>query len=153
LREDFESNFPVHAVSAFRKAAGHVAFPRITGAIYSQREKAAFYIKGLASVSGITVVQQAAGDSATYPYLTVVFNQPEHKIKALKAFAGTGLGVSQVYARALADYGYLQNIVPNRNSENARWLAARSITLSTSTFLKKSDLEKCIKIVHNVCCL
>ncbi len=151
LREDFDSKFPVHAVSGFRQAAGHIAFSRIAGAIGSQREKAACYIDGLKDSAGITVIQQAAADTATYPYVTVVFDQPEKKIQALKAFAGTGLGVSQIYARALADYGYLKGIVPNRNSENARRLAARSITLSTSMFLKKSDIEKCIEIMHTVC--
>ena len=32
-----------------------------------------------------------------------------------------------------------------------RRLAARAITLSTSPFLKKNDIEKCIKIMHTVC--
>ncbi len=151
LREDFDSNFPVHAVSAFRKAAGHIAFPRIADAIGSQREKAARYIDGLKDISGMPSYRRRQLTRATYPYITVIFEQPEQKIKALKAFAGTGLGVSQIYARALADYGYLQDSVPNRNSENARRLAACSITLSTSTFLNKSALEKCIEIMHNVC--
>jgi len=151
LREDFSLDFPVHAVSGFRKAAGHAAFPRIADAIGSQRSKAAYYIDGLSSLRDITVMQEQAQDTATYPYVTVLFDRPEQKIKALRAFAGAGLGVSQIYARALADYGYLRGIVPNSNSASARRLAARAITLSTSPFLKKNDIEKCIKIMHTVC--
>lgn len=151
LREDFDGNFPIHAISNFRKAAGHVAFPRIAGAIGSQREKAACYREALKNVPGICIIQEAAEDAATYPYVIVLFDQPERKIQALKAFAGTGLGVSQIYARALADYGYVQDSVPNRNSKNARRLAERAITLSTSSFLNKSDIENCIGIIRTMC--
>jgi len=151
LREDFDSTFPVHAVSDFRKAAGHIAFPRIAGAIDSQREKTAFYRETLGNVPGICILQEAAGDAATYPYVIAVFDQPEKKMQALKAFAGTGLGVSQIYARALADYGYIQGFIPNRNSAHARLLAARSITLSTSMFINKNDIERCIEILRTVC--
>jgi perosamine synthetase len=151
LREDFDNNFPVHTVSAFRKAVGHEAFSHIADAVCSQREKAAYYINALRNVPGICIIQEAAGDVATYPYLIVVFDQPEKKKQALKAFDGTGLGVSQIYARALADYGYMQGIVPNSNSGNARQLADRTITLSTNTYIEKNDIEKCIEIIHNVC--
>jgi perosamine synthetase len=151
LREDFDSDFPVHAVSAFRMEVGHEAFPRIAGAIASQRAKAACYSQALKNVPGISIMQEAAGDAATYPYVIVLFDQPEKKLQTLKAFAGTGLGISQIYARALADYGYMQGIVPNRNSENARRLAARAITLSTNTYIEKNDIDKCIEIIHNVC--
>ena len=150
LREDFSIDFPVHAVSGFRKAAGHAVFPRIEEAIDSQRSKAACYIDGLSSLQGITVVQEQAQDTATYPYVTVLFNRPEQKMQALRAFAGKGLGVSQIYARALADYGYLRGIVPNTNSEGARRLAARAITLSTSPFIKKKHIEKCVKILRTI---
>jgi dTDP-4-amino-4,6-dideoxygalactose transaminase len=151
LRENFSIDFPVHAVSNFRKAVGHAAFPRVDNAIGSQRSKAAYYIDGLSNLRDMTIVQEADGDTATYPYLTVLFNRPEQKAKALRAFSGTGLGVSQIYARALPDYGYLRGIVPNSNSENARRLAARAITLSTSPFIKKSHIDKCLKIMHTVC--
>lgn len=150
LREDFSIDFPIHAVSDFRKAVGHAAFPRIDEAIDNQRAKAACYIDGLSSLEDITVLQEAPEDKATYPYVTVLFNRPEQKVKALRAFAGAGLGVSQIYARALADYGYLRGMVPNSNSAGARRLAARAITLSTSPFIKKRHLEKCLKIMHTI---
>lgn len=150
LREDFSLDFPVHAVSGFRKAAGHAGFGRIEDAIGSQRAKAAYYIDGLGGLPGLSVVQEADGDTATYPYVTVVFDRPEQKVKALRAFNGRGLGVSQVYARALADYGYLRGMVPNASSQGARRLAARTITLSTSPFMKKRHIEKCLKIMHNI---
>jgi dTDP-4-amino-4,6-dideoxygalactose transaminase len=145
LREDFSIDFPVHAVSGFRKAAAHQAFPRIPETIESQRAKAAYYIERLGGLPGITLVQEADGDCATYPYMIVLFDSPELKSQALKVFSGSGLGVSQIYARALPDYGYLRGIVPNKNSANARRMAARAITLSTSPFIKKRDLDKVVR--------
>ena len=150
LREDFNLDFPVHAVSNFRKAVGHGAFHRVEGAIEQQREKALIYRAALGGLTGMTVLQEAAGDRATYPYVTVVFDQPEQQKTALRLFAGSGLGVSQIYALALADYEYLRAIIPDKNCENARSFAARSITLSTSVFLKKSALEKTIRIMHTI---
>ena len=150
LREDFDSDFPVHAVSNFRKEVGHGAFHRVEAAIEQQREKAHIYRAALGGLTGMTVLQEAAGDRATYPYVTVVFDQPEQQKTALRLFAGSGLGVSQIYALALADYEYLRAIIPDKNCENARSFAARSITLSTSVFLKKSDLEKTIRIMHTI---
>lgn len=150
LREDFDLDFPVHAVSNFRKAVGHGAFHRVEGAIEQQREKALIYRAALGGLTGMTILQEAAGDRATYPYVTVVFDQPEQKKTALGLFAGSGLGVSQIYALALADYEYLRAFIPDKNCENARSFAARSITLSTSVFLKKSDLEKTIRIMHTI---
>ncbi len=151
LREDFDSDFPVHAVSGFRKAAGHIAFPRIASAQRSQREKAACYIEGLKNLSGITVIQESAGDTATYPYVAVAFDDPSRQKAALKQFSNTGLGVSQIYAHALPDYDYLRGNVPEENCEKARRLAETTITLSTSAFLGKNDIEKCIQILHRVC--
>ena len=150
LREDFDADFPVHTVSNFRKALGHVAFPRIAQAQRSQREKAALYINGLKDLQGITIVQEAPLDRATYPYVAVVFDDTERRRALLKRAAHFGLGISQIYAHALADYDYLRAIVPDMNSHNARLIAQRSITLSTSPFLEKSDLAKTIEIMHNV---
>jgi perosamine synthetase len=150
LREDFDTGFPMHSVSNFRKALGHVAFPRIAQAQCSQREKAAFYFDGLKDLRGISIVQEAPSDRATYPYVAVIFDDTERRNALLKRASHSGLGISQIYAHALPDYGYLRAIVPDMNSHSARLLAQRSVTLSTSPFLEKSDLAKTVEIMHNV---
>ena len=75
---------------------------------------------------------------------------PEQKKTALKVFSGSGLGVSRIYALALADYSYLRGIVPDMNSSKARMLAERTITLSTSPFLQEHDMEKTISLVKTI---
>ncbi len=150
LREDFEIDFPVHGVSGFRKAVCRGAFHRIESSIELQREKALRYSAALGGCAGLTIVQEAPGDRATYPYVTVVFDLPEQKKTALKVFSGSGLGVSRIYALALADYSYLRGIVPDMNSSKARMLAERTITLSTSPFLQEHDMEKTISLVKTI---
>jgi len=151
LREGFDITFPVHSVSGFRKAAGHAAFPRIAAALQNQRKKAARYINALKDLSGITIIRESTADTATYPYLAVVFDDPARQKTSLRLFSNTGLGVSQIYARALPDYDYLRGFVPEENCENARRLAATTITLSTSTFVNENDIEKCLYIMRSVC--
>ena len=150
LREDFDIDFPIHSVSGFRQAVCRGACSRIESSIELQREKARRYIVALDGCAGLTIVQEAAGDRAIYPYVTVVFDGPEQKKNALKAFAGSGLGVSQMYALALADYDYLRGMVPDMNSSKARLLAERTITLSTSPFVQEHDLEKTIGLVKTI---
>ena len=150
LREDFNIDFPVHGVSGFRKAVCRAAFHRIESSIELQREKALRYSEALGGCAGLTLVQEAPGDRATYPYVTVVFDEPEQKKAALKAFAGSGLGVSRIYALALADYSYLRGMAPDMNSSHARMLAERTITLSTSPFLQEHDMEKTIDLVKTI---
>lgn len=150
VREDFDSDFPVHRVSQFRNAIGHGAFHRLEEQIAQQRLRAAWYFDGLKGLKGITVIREAALDRATYPYVTVLFDNPDAKKTALKNFATSGLGVSQAYALAIADYPYMKDSVPERNCANARSVAERSITLSTSTFLKKKDAEEVISILKKL---
>lgn len=150
VMEDFDIDFPVHSVSKIRQLIGHAAFHRLEQAIYEQREKASFYSENLKKIKGIKIVGESAGATATYPFLTLVFDDPLERVKALKIFDKFGLGASQVYALAIADYEYLKDIVADRNCTNARWLAERELTLSTSTFLDDADLNLIVDIVENL---
>lgn len=150
LREDFNADFPVHAVSRFRTGVAHSAFTRLDGEIARQREKAGWYIRELESCRGIRILQEGAGDRATYPYVTLVFDDPEARNNALQRCRRTGAGVSQIYARAIGDYPYLKNIVPAEHCDNARLLAERALTLSTNTFLTERDAARVAGIIRDV---
>jgi dTDP-4-amino-4,6-dideoxygalactose transaminase len=150
LREDFALDFPVHAVSRFRTAIAHSAFSRLDGEIARQRSKAAWYIRELAGCRGVRILEEDTGDRATYPYVTLVFDNPAARNLALKRCSRSGAGVSQIYARAIADYPYLKSIVPAEGCCNARLLAERTLTLSTSTFLAEQDAAGVAGIIRDV---
>ncbi len=142
MGEYFTPDFPVHKVSVFREYIGHLNFPLLSKEMAGQREKTDYYLKALKDLSGIKPITELSQTKASYPYLTLVFDKPEKRTSALNIFKNSGLGVSQVYLHAITDYDYLKGIIPEIACEQARSLAQRTITLTTSGFLTKSDLEK-----------
>ena len=129
---------------------GHVVFPRLDKEIAKQRQKVSDYIEGLKDVGGIKLITESPGALATYPYLILLFNDPAKRQNALSAFRHSGLGVFQIYASAITDYDYMKDIVGNKVCPNARYLAERQITLTTTTFLKKKDLHSIVEIIKRL---
>ncbi|MCX5709489.1 MAG: DegT/DnrJ/EryC1/StrS aminotransferase family protein [Candidatus Omnitrophica bacterium] len=140
----FTEDFPLQRVSELRKRVGHFQFNRLDKEIVQQRAKAEIYIEGLKGNADIKPITEIAGTLSTYPFLTILFDDAEKRNAALNILAKTGLGISQIYAYALPDYGYLQNIRPGQTTPNARSLATRHITLSTNSQLKTCELKKVI---------
>jgi len=137
--EEFSQNFPLHRVWPLRKAIGHLSFHRLEEEIGKQREKAAFYIERLKGMRGVRVLREGPQERAVYPYLTLIFDRPQMRQKALLALESKGLGVSFVYSAAITDYGYLKGLVFGQDPRGGRALAERALTLSTSTFLKERE--------------
>jgi len=144
MGEYFTLNFPVHEVSAFREYAGHMNFSYLNEKINAQRKKAGVYLDGLKNISGIKPIVEQEQTKANYPYLTLILENIQKRNSALDFFKNSGLGISRVYLYAITDYDYLKNIIPDADCPNSRGLAERTITLSTSSFLKETDLENII---------
>ena len=143
--EYFQLDFPVHKVSAIRGYVGHLNFPYLNKKIEKQREKVNIYLNGLKNLSEIKPIVELTQTKASYPYLTLIFRDAKERDSALNIFKNSGLGISQVYLHAITDYAYLKDIVPDTDCRNSRQLAQKTITLSTSSFLKINDLENIIK--------
>ncbi len=142
--EYFTHDFPVHNVSETRKSVGHSQWARLKTEINKQREKAKYYIEKLQGINGINLILEQPESYSNYPYLTLAFKEEAKQKKALILFKESGLGVSRIYLKAITDYRYLEKIYSPLASPNARSIAARHITLSTSTFLSKADQETII---------
>lgn len=150
LREHFSVDFPVHAVSRFRIGVAHSAFRRLDKEIARQREKAQWYLRNLEGCSEVRLLQERTGDRATYPYITLLFHDPAVRSVILQRCGRLGLGVSQIYARAIGDYPYLKNIVPKERCDNARQIAERTLTLSTSSFIKEHEAATIVRIIRDL---
>jgi len=145
MGEYFTPDFPVHRVSAFRENIGHLNFLRLSEEVNRQREKAAIYLNRLKDIPGIKPITEPGQTKASYPYFTIVFEDARKRKSALDAFKDSGLGISQVYLRAITDYAYLKDIIPPVECAHARELAEKTITLSTNSFLKESDLKNIVE--------
>ncbi|MFA5144705.1 MAG: DegT/DnrJ/EryC1/StrS aminotransferase family protein [Candidatus Omnitrophota bacterium] len=148
--EYFTADFPVHKVSRIRESIGRAVLPRLDQEINKQRQKAFDYMERLKDIPGIKLITEAPGDLATYPYLTLLFNEPARRREALNTFINSGLGVSQIYVSAITDYDYLSGIIGNKACPNGRYLAERQISLTTSTFLKNKDIATIVEMIKKL---
>jgi perosamine synthetase len=150
LTEYFTIDFPLHEISKARKLIGHITFGRLEGEINKQRRKAYYYSQGLKGTPGIKLITESPQTKSTYPFLTLVFDDPKKRKQAFNLFQNSGLGVFQVYAQAITDYDYLKEMVGNQDCPNARYLAEREITLTTSSFLRNKDQDAVIRIIKSL---
>jgi perosamine synthetase len=148
--EYYTIDFPLHKVSWFRRSVGHAGFTRLETAIAQQRKKVSSYLEALSSIRGIEAIKESPGSRATYPYLTLIFDEAKRRQRAMARFEGSGLGISQVYVHSIVDYEYLRAIVPDRDCPGGRYLSERQMTLSTSLFLEPKDMTAIIKILKEI---
>jgi dTDP-4-amino-4,6-dideoxygalactose transaminase len=144
----FEAGFPVHRVSAFRECAGHNEFRKLNGELDSQRQKTEFYLERIKDMPWVNPVTEPAQCKSNYPYLSLIFDKPEQRDRALGIFKGSGLGISQIYLMAITDYPYLKGVVPESDCPGARRIARQTITLSTSSFLRGSQQKEIINRIR-----
>ncbi|MDD2689491.1 MAG: DegT/DnrJ/EryC1/StrS family aminotransferase [Candidatus Omnitrophica bacterium] len=149
MAEYFTIDFPLHEVSAMRNLIGHLSFLGLEREIEKQREKAYDYLEGLRGIPGIKIITESPESRATYPYLTLLFDSLKNAQRAQELLKNSGLGVSRIYNSQIKDYEYLKDIIEDEDCPNARYLAQRQITLTTSTFLAKEDLKSVVKIIKN----
>ncbi|TRZ95520.1 aminotransferase class I/II-fold pyridoxal phosphate-dependent enzyme [bacterium] len=150
LAEYYTIDFPMHKVSGLRKNLGHYTFSRLEDAIGQQREKADYYQQRLQDLKGIKLIREPSGSRANYPYLALIFSDPQKCQSAKDLFRNTGLGVSIIYASSITEYNYLEGIVENQDCPNARYLAERTITLTTSIYAKQDNLDTVIEKLKNL---
>jgi dTDP-4-amino-4,6-dideoxygalactose transaminase len=148
--EYYTADFPLYRVSAVRMEIGHLWFRHLEEEISKQRQKAAAYSELLKGIGGLKLITGEEGSRSSYPYITLLFDEPSRRERALKAFNGSGLGVSQIYLSAIADYPYLKNLVQYQDIANARYFAERHITLTTSAFLRKTDLNRIVEKIKKI---
>lgn len=146
----YEMDFPVHKVSALRQSFAHASFYRLEAEIEKQRRKATYYIQKLAGLPGLTVIQEEAGTEATYPFVTLIFDEVEKREKVFKVFNQSGLGISQIYSLAVTEFKYLKDMIPPGDSPGGSYLAKREMTLSTSSFLRDQDLVSIVQKIKNL---
>lgn len=150
VQEYYNVNFPTHRVSEPRKKVGAASLTRLKNSIEDQRKKAYFFIKELKNLKGLRVICEDANSKATYPYLVLLFDEPGKKQALKHAFKNLGLGVSEIYACSVCDYDYLKSFIKEENCENGRFVAQRTLTLSTNAYLKEKDFSRIFVIIKEI---
>lgn len=148
--EFFDANFPLHRVSLWRQVVACRNFSRLEIETCRQRQIAQEYIRQLKDLPGLKIVGEPAGSLSNYPYLTLIFDDRQKKTSALKLLRKKGLGASEIYAMAITDYDYLKDITAGQSAPAACHLAKHHLTLSTSSFLRKSEIDSIVEIIKNI---
>ena len=150
LNEDFDINFPVHAVSERRAMVGHLGFRRLESEIKSAQAVAKDYAQSLSILSEVRLIKPTNGGTSNCPFVCVQFKNREIKQKFLAEVRALGLGVSELYAHAINDYPYLKSLLKNDDSKTARKIAGELVTLTTHFEFGEEELEKIVESVRRV---
>ena len=133
--DDCSVNFPLNKVGKLRKAIGARVLKRLPHFIAKTTEQAKYRKSLLANISGISFMDDKAGDSGTWPYFLVLMPSQKVRDLALSKLWVSGLGVGRLFIHALPDYDFLKTILNHANTPNARDFASRTLTISNSHWL------------------
>lgn len=144
--DDCSAHFPVHQVGRWRKAIGAQALQRLPAFHELTRAQALRRNAMLNKISGVEVLDDAAGDAGTWPYLLVLMPTQQARDAALSALWSAKLGVGRLFIHALCDYDYLP--FKQVSAPNAQDFASRTLTITNSPWLKEGDFIKICKVLE-----
>lgn len=137
--DDCSADIPLHRVGAWRRMIGANALNRLPGFLNATAVQALHRKSRLAAIPGVSVMDDAAGNVGTWPFLQVLMPTRQARDKALARLWREGLGVGRLFIHALPDYQYLASMFRNAVTPNARNFAARMLTISNSPWLDEDD--------------
>ncbi len=149
LDEEFNFPVPVYQVSRWRSQLGASALERLPSFLKDNRRRALARIKQLKDIPGLHVLEESAGTTGSWPFLTLVFNQKEACEQVLTKLWCSGLGVTRVFAYDLTGYPYLKSIVSQTPVPNAANFAARMLTISNSPWLDETRFQQILKVIED----
>jgi len=147
--EDFSANIPLHTLGYWRKSYAANAFARLPWFIAQLNAQAKRRKDMLASIPGVTLIDDAPGDQGTWPYFMLLLPSEQARDAALEALWPAGLGASRLFIHALPDYPYLKVKVADKNIPNARDFAARLLTVSNSLWLSDVDFARICEVLSH----
>lgn len=143
--DDFDAVIPLHRVSAWRRAVGVNALPRLTQFQQNLTTQAVSRKQRLATITGIQVLDDAPGARGVWPFFMVLLPTARARDAALANLWTSGLGVSRLFIHALPDYRYLAHLFEAPAVPNARDFAARMLTVSNSPWLDEGGFTRVLK--------
>ncbi len=151
VSDDFAMDIPLHRVGRWRRQVGARALRRLPQFLETLRAQALRRIQRLESISGLTLLRDAANARGVWPFLMVLMPSEATRDAALRSLWPSGVGVSRLYIHALPDYAYLAGKFSESDVPNARDFAARLLTISNSPWLGEAEFERiCVTLAQCV---
>ena len=140
----FDGDIALHPVSAWRKGVAAGALKRFAAHLEATHQSRARLLAALAQVPGLELHQPRPGDQPSGIFALVTLPSARQCEAALARLWRTPLGVSKLFAHVLGDYAYLRGKLEPAPTPKARDLAARTLTLTTSPWLREAEIAKIV---------
>ena len=140
----FDEKIALHQVSAWRKSVAARAFRRFPAHLAQSHAARDRLLQALAQVDGLNLHAPRTGDQPSGIFAFVTLPTARQCGAALRHLWRSPLGVSKLFAHALGDYPYLAPLLVATRTPNARDLAARTLTITTSPSLRDDDIAKIV---------
>jgi perosamine synthetase len=147
--DDFPEEIPLHQVGAWRQAVGAQALRRLPMHLAQTRRIFARIEAGLADIPDLALHDPAPGVEPSATFRFVTFAEAAQCRAALDQLWPSPLGVTKLFARAIGDYPNIARFLTLSPTPNARDLAARTLTLTTSPYLRDSDRAAVLAAIRN----
>lgn len=142
--DDFSAaDIPLHRLGNWRSRVAARAALRLPDYWQSGRLRAARRCAQLKQLPGVAVMEDSPGVTGVWPILLVLMPDEAQRDAVLQALAMTGLGVTRLFIHPLSDYpDVVPWLVPGSTIDNARTLAARTLSITNSPWLTEALFER-----------
>ena len=140
--DEFPDKIELNRVGAWRQRVGARALERLPAHLAATRARFADLALRFATIEGVSVHVPLPDASPTGLFLFVTLPTAGRCRRVLDRLWSSRLGVTKLFARALGDYEYLARKLQPSDTPNARDLAARTLTITTSPWLGEPDVER-----------
>ncbi|MFD1260205.1 DegT/DnrJ/EryC1/StrS family aminotransferase [Entomomonas asaccharolytica] len=146
--DDFGFKLPLHKVSKFRQRIGAKAVARLPQFIEKTTAQALNRIKQLQEIEGVNVIGEN-NSKGTWPFLMILLPSKNIRDDILNKLWQQPLGVSRLFIHDIANYHYLEKVVPQIAMPNAQDFADRMLTISNSLWLEDSHFKTIFQIIKS----
>jgi perosamine synthetase len=147
--DEFPDAIPLHRVSHWRQAIGARALRRLPMHLAQTRRIFTEIGAGLAGAAGLDLHEPVPGAEPNGTFRFVTFADAAQCRACLDRLWSSRLGVTKLFARAIGDYPSITSLLAPSPTPNARDLATRTLTVSTSPYLHDSDRTAVLAALRN----
>lgn len=147
--DDFTAqDIPLHRLGRWRQSVAASAAPCLPDYWQAGRRRAQNRCAVLQALPDITVLKDRKSEQGVWPMLLVLMPNESARDKVLNELWRAGLGVTRLFVHALADYPEVTPwiSIPCK-IQNARDIAARSLTITNSGWLEDSHFSQIVETI------
>ena len=141
---------PMHPLGAWRQDVGANALLRWPQHLEATRDTAKQMIAALSTIPQLDVHCPERGMEPSQTFLFVSFQNKRQADQALMRGAELGLGITKLFAHPLNRYPALAGKVSATPTPHAQALSDRTITVTTSPYMRDSDRDRIASLFHAI---